>query len=219
MQLHKNFVPPSPPIIDISGLSQEQREIARSVEDNLRDLSTSAKSVAAAVALFQFCRKQPVSPDSLFQEWLFLAARDGAMSIRNFGVAISTVRSLVGRVPIWLGGVDTKGLKIAERTFNQAFPFAHKLRHSVAHPEFHSELKKKMGIDGSYEGLGYKIENSSNISIQLGLYNNTFHSTFEGQLVQYDLTEQTISVLIDVTKECFHAFSKLDRFSASFQRR
>lgn len=132
------------------------------------------------------------------------------MSIRNFGEALAKVRSLVGRVKSWLPLIDTQALKFAETAFNDKFPFAHKLRHSVAHPELYNDPTKKMGIDGDMEELGINVSNVRDMTIKGLISGNTFASTFEGILVRYDLTEDTICTILRIIHQVFDAFSIAD---------
>lgn len=208
MQLDPRYEPPSAPDINVNSLSIEERIIGQSIYSNLASISSEATSIAAAVALFGVCQDR--GGRDLFGDWMRLAARDGAMSIRNFGEALASVRSLIGRVKVWLPLIDTKALKAVETHFNEVFPFAHKLRHSVAHPEFYNDPTKKMGISGDLDELGVKAENVGNLTIKAMISDSTYASTFEGVLVRYDLTTTTIDAVSDLTHRTFNAFALPD---------
>jgi hypothetical protein len=99
---------------------------------------------------------------------------------------------------------------LAEQEFNLKFPFAHKLRHAVAHPEVYNDPTKGMGMSGSMDELGIKAENVQNLTIQGMISNFTFASTFEGVLIQYDLTPETIDAVIGIINMAYDAFAKPD---------
>ncbi|WP_236575110.1 hypothetical protein [Sphingobium sp. S6] len=192
------------------GVREEEKEIARAITSNLNALSTEANNIAAAVALFGLCAGK--QERGLWQDWMRVAARDGAMSIRNFGEALAKIRGLIGKVPTWCSVVDTKALKSAETTFKETFPFAYKMRHSVAHPELYNDPSKKMGISGSMDELGIRANDVTNLSIQGLITGVTFASTFEGVLVRYDVSAESLSAIIDITNTCFSSFQRLEGF-------
>jgi hypothetical protein len=134
------------------------------------------------------------------------------MSIRNFGEALAKVRGLIGRVSTWRSMVDTKTLKSAETTFKEKFPFAHKMRHSVAHPELYNDPFKKMGISGSMDELGIRASDVTNLSIQGLITGVTFASTFEGALVRYDVSAESLAEIINITEKCFNSFRNVENF-------
>ncbi len=210
MQLDPQFKPPRSPSLALWDLLDADQEVARSIDQNLSDMSRSANDVAAAIALFHFSRSNGQGFD-LFRDWLFLAARDGAMSIRNFGTALAKVRDLIGRIPAWLLLVYTNALKEAEKEFHASFPFAHKMRHSVAHPELYSDPTKNKGFSGDFEGFGFKLENVKNATVHQNISDNTFASTFEGAFVHYDLNDVAIRQIVRLSTDGFRAIAKIHR--------
>jgi hypothetical protein len=208
MKIDPRFQSPYPPSLAIGSLPIEERDIGWSISLNLSSLSREAKNIAAAIVLFGVCRENGAK--DLFGDWMRLAARDGAISIYSFGKALAQVRSLIGRVKSWHPIIDAEKLKSAESAFKKSFPFAEKMRHSVAHPEFYNNPDKKMGINGDFEGLGIKAEGVENLVLQEMIENFTFAATFEGVLVKYDLTAETLNSVIGITEQAFDAFSALD---------
>jgi hypothetical protein len=209
MKLRPEFIAPNPPILIVSDLPSEAQKVGQAIWNSLFQLNISTNSVVAAVALFHFCRQnqQPQSSERLlYSEWLKVAARDCGMSIRNFGVSLASIRKLIGQVPGWRDLVDVQRLKRAENKFNDSFPFAHKIRHSIAHPEFYGDPAKDMSVRGDDDP-------NASLGMQNTLVDFTFHATFAGQAVQYDLTEKTIRILLDCLSEIYLAFGKLDPFS------
>jgi hypothetical protein len=116
MQLDQKYQPPSAPRLIRQGLPEAELAIASSISSNLRSLSTEATNIAAAITLFGFSLQEdnknagPAQRGSLWPKWMGIAARDGAMSIRNFGEALAKIRALIGKTPTWLPHIDTKSL-------------------------------------------------------------------------------------------------------------
>jgi hypothetical protein len=197
-------------MLPLHGVPEEEMEIARAITSNLQALSTEATNIAAAVALFGLCAGK--QERGLWQDWMRVAARDGAMSIRNFGEALAKVRGLIGKVSTWHSMVDTKALKSAETIFREKFPFAHNMRHSVAHPELYNDPSKKMGISGSLDELGIHAQDVTNLSIQGLITGVTFASTFKGSLVRYDVSAESLAAIISITEKCFGSFQYIEGF-------
>lgn len=205
MQLEPEFQAPHAPKLAIGNLPIDEQEIGWSIYLNLNSLSDEANNIAAAIALFELGRSN--GAHGLYGTWMQIAARDGALTIRNFGKALSKIRSLIGRIKSWLPLVDSDALKVAALRFDEKFPFADKLRHAVAHPEFYNDPNKKMGIDGDLDDIGIKAENVKNLSIKGQITDCTYASSIEGILVKYDLTRDTLEAIFDIVHQVFDAFA------------
>jgi hypothetical protein len=180
-----------------------------SLESNIFSLQRHGEAFVAAVALFGFCQMQ--GGRNLFSDWAFLAARDGAMSIRNYLVDLNAARGLIGRIPTWTAQIDAIQLRKLERLFRKQFPFAEKMRHSVAHPEFYNDPTKKMGVEGTGEFGGISMIDCSEIVVQSYIYNNSFHATFEGAAITYSLDDAAQASIVETTHrvlDCFAAPSR-----------
>jgi len=141
------------------------------------DLEIQAMNFVSAAALFGFCAQNRA--EGLFSDWMGVAGRDGALTLNNYSVVLSRIRKLVGQIPTWLPQVDAQTLKRAATEFDRAFPFAQKLRHSVAHPEIYNNPNKKMGIDGPFELAGVKADGGpKNATFRECIDGFTFISTF-----------------------------------------
>lgn len=174
-----------------------------SLAANLRSMEGQCQNVVADVALFEFCNREP---EAHLREWPFLAGRDGAMSLRNFKEAIATVRGLLGRCPSICGDVDATMLREAERRFDLHFPRVEKLRHSVAHPEHYSNPKIKMSTDEAISKPGAQLP--PGVIIQGALIGRTFVCTINGLTVEWEISDASALVLIDITRTAFAAFAK-----------
>lgn len=210
MELKSEFQPPAPPNLTFNGLENEDLVLARSVCDYLSGMRTAAQHLAEAVALFDFSREN-ADKGRLFSSWSLMGAREGAVQIRNFGQFLRKVRGLAGRVPQWAGKFDAAAIKDAVASFEKQFPSADKLRHSVAHPEFFGDPSKPTrAIVTDLPGPGLKVTGSANLAISSTLFNNTFHGTFEGQMLTYEVDGATVSAIIAITRQTFSAFDQLD---------
>ena len=198
--------PDAPQLLQIAGLDAMQLESFKFIQANLAAMARQFGFLTAAISLFEFCATIKTE-DRMSSDWQFVAARDGAMSIRNFAYAIANVRRAIGQIPNWVTLVDVSLLKQAHVDFEAAFPFSHKLRHSVAHPEFYADPKKDMAVtDAVNIGGIFVTEKGGNITINQGLFNNTFASTFEGDVVQYELSFETCIKILDICNRSFAAF-------------
>ena len=203
IELKPEFQQISPPRIPTYE-TPDEADIINSISNNLRDMSTACHSLVCAVSLFETLIAE--QSGEVRNQWSFMAARDGAMSIRNYATALAVIRGLVGRAPTLAKKTDSLLLKRLENEFNEYFPFAHKMRHAVAHPELFSNPEKKMGVTGDFQAFGIRAINCGEVAVRSGLYNSTFNSTFEGAFVHYDLTAATCSIVINITKKAFSAF-------------
>jgi hypothetical protein len=210
MQLQPELRTPYAPRIRAEGsLSPDQMEFRDLIQNSLDEMSRHCRHLISAIALFDFCRSQPTL-ENFSSDWSFVAARDGAMSLRNFAHSIFQVRGAIGKIPNWLERVDVGKLKKAHQKFEVEFPFAHKLRHAVAHPEFYADPKKEMGTRDAINIKGIMVaEGGGSITINQGLFNNKFTCTFEGEIIEYELSLETCKIMLEICQESFECFNKV----------
>lgn len=202
MDILPEYLPPDTPILWASTLPEAQREAGDSLISKIQSISRHCREVSAAVALFDFCRKNS-SNGRLFGDWIFIAARDGAMTIRNYGKALASIRGLVGLCPSWAKRTDLERLKAAEKRFRNTFPFADKVRHSVAHPELYNDHRKNMGVKGpSGVPLSDFAADAEFVSSN-SLFNDELVATFEGIVVKYSINSVTAKHIAEITAEVF----------------
>lgn len=94
MQLKPEFVLSYAPSLSAQCVAEKEAVLIRSIAANLTSMRVECNRLSTDVALFEFCE---ANGDKVFREWTFLAARDGAMALRNFSEALAAVRGLVGR--------------------------------------------------------------------------------------------------------------------------
>ena len=79
----------------------------------------------------------------MLTQWPMLAARDGAMSVYHFGVAMEGIKKSLPSYPTIDAGVDKKQIRIATNLFRKYFPRPEAIRHVVAHSA--EEISAKVG--------------------------------------------------------------------------
>jgi hypothetical protein len=209
MHLSPELTPPYPPALSPSQLSDTERSLGEAITSNLSTIRSKNMSVGAAVALYELARSNSLK--GLYFDWALMAGRDGALSLYDYGQALAKVRSLIGRVSSWFHRIDRNRLKQAEKEFDAAFPFSAQLRHSVAHPELYNNPEKRMGI-----GIQSDMDNADSedglMTINGSIINHSFSATFEGTLVQYALTSDTVRSLTQITQSAFEAFNVVSPF-------
>lgn len=215
MILKPEFTPPEAPLISLSGVPDAESGLASSLMDNISDMARHARTFSASLALLELCeingeqyrraegearRKMleagefPKMERSLWSDWVFVAARSGALAARNFGQALNAVEELAGAVRTWAQKIDRDGIKGAGKRFRAEFPGVDKVRHSIAHPEYYPNPKKKMGVTGMVNYPAFQGEYHELI-IQENLINRQFVATFAGEVVTCDITaEKAIAI-------------------------
>ena len=215
MQLNPELLPPRCPGINLSKISEEHKDVGRAIRNYLSTLETEATNFVSAVALFEHCIDS--GSQDLYGRWTFIAGREGALTIRNFGKAMKELRSTWGRIPEWRSMIDGEStINAAWNSFELEFPFADRMRHVVAHPELYDNPKKKMGVDG--ENIVSSIHigpNATNVSIRNCFQGSLFQATFEGAFVEYDLSISTVNTINRLTTQAFSAFGEPDQFGSA----
>ena len=206
MKINTRFEVPYPPRIPDETGDEGERAALRSIEDNLNSIKSQCDNLVAEVALYEFCH---ANPQGHIRGWMFLAGRDGAMSLRNFKAALSTLRSLVGRCASIRNSVDVVGLKEAESAFSSAFPRAEKLRHSVAHPESYSN--PRINMTTSEPIPNWLTFAPGTVTIQGSIINRDYIFTINELTVGWEISDNSAMTLVDITTSVFRAFAILDR--------
>lgn len=202
MDILPEYLPSETPILWASTLPADQKVAGESLISNISSISTHCRQLSAAVALFGFCVENDAK-GKLFGDWMLIAARDGAMTIRNYGKALASIRSLIGLCVSWAERTDLARLKAAEKRFQLLFPFADKLRHSVAHPEFYNDASKGMGVKNPTGIPGSTFSEDSTFISSNSLFNDEFVATFEGVVVKYSVSAVTAKCIAEITLEIF----------------
>jgi hypothetical protein len=169
-------LPEQPPRLSPSAFPSQERDAVSRIESALDELDSFAGDLGAALALFNFSAAQGASAGvqvevgRLMSRWQFIAAKQGAMIIHDFGTALSDIFGMFGGCPTLKSMVRLAQLREAAKTFRKAFPKFERLRHSTAHPETRRRAPARHSV-----GRGTIIHSR--------LQGSLFSMTFEGQLV------------------------------------
>jgi hypothetical protein len=209
-----------PPQIHVLGLPETERRAASQIQMQLHDLVAKGRDFAAALALFDYSFKQvilqhtpyPHDPDnkSWVHAWQYIAARDGAVTIYNFGKAFELISHNFVKCPTVVSLVDRESLKTARRRMRELFPRYEAIRHAIAHS---AELmnqessSKKHSISGPFElARGLVAPAGTTVMISGTLKDREFISTVKGQLQSYEISKATLDGLTDVRIDIYTAF-------------
>lgn len=207
MNRHPDFVIPYPPSL-ISPLDLAGGELAalESAESNLLLIHSGADSLISAVELFQFARANGLN-NGVIRQWGFIAARDGAMSLNNVAMGMRYCRKVVGSINGLRDLIDHDTLKEAEKHFRTNLPNIEKLRHSVAHQEYYSNPDKKTDLDQQSSISSLNLAPRSEIANSI--VGDRFVATWDGELIGYSLSIETVRIVHQSALRFFSGFSRL----------
>ena len=218
-------VPPSSgvPTIAIDRLSQDEREDAWMCLRCLHHIESRCEDFRSALKLFDFAWRivavdqQMVKPHTkLIQSWQLIAARDGAMSIYHFAKAMDGANTWAFRHKIIGDKVDKTLLRKSFKQLQQSFPRLAAMRHSIAHSTElikNPDWYKDHAFTGSYDRHGIQLDNAKNFMATNVLSGNTFISTFENEIIEYEISQNSLDQLIEIRTLFFSAFSGLENNS------
>jgi hypothetical protein len=204
------------PTIHVLGLPSRERKSAQKIQTSLFNLAFYAHDFSAAVALFdesyiQSAREAITRETGWGSNWMALAARDGAISINNFGKAMEATTAPLGGCPTVLALLDRDALKLARKLMRDLFPSFEAIRHSVAHSaELHD--KDKHSVPGPVELVPGFVVGSATIPVVIrsGLNGRKFQNTFEGKLQSYEISVGTLNGLNSVKTAIYSAFVRVE---------
>ena len=191
------------------GLDKHQESI-KFLDDQISFLNSSAEDFISDIELFRYLLPiHKIEKGRL--SWIFVPLRDGALAIRNYATALQALRRKIGTVSPWLNKIDTKSVKLAETEFLKTFPFAHKFRHAVAHPEHFYDSQKNTSITKATK-IGENVflnSEGSNVSVKQGLVGEKFFSTFGGEFIEYNANLESSKFVAQNIAQIFSAFEKV----------
>ena len=164
-------------------MAHENKQSSFALRVALFQAKTNLENFRAALELVNFCESQQDDASNPCQRWLFIAYRDGALSIWNFLKALTLAKTIVSDDKLLRGavGVDFAKIDGAISDFYTAFPSFKGVRDSISHQ---SELIKE-------------IRNGTlNNFIMGNVDGRTFHTTgFGGKAVSYELSETSVAAM------------------------
>lgn len=197
-----------------NGLPEKERDSVGILSHLLGALDQHHIDFASALSLFDFC-ETTMDKDALKEElkidtlgWLYVAARDGAMTIHHFGTTLQNIREGLGFCPTIKAWAETGALRISAKKFDSLFPGFPDLRHALAHSADimkTTERFEKHAFRGNFKGIGIDGEESQ-ILLSSHLHYRKFSLSYEGQIISYNINSETAERLNTAKTEFFDAF-------------
>ena len=164
----RNLMPPPP---NMEGLSIEEHMALTRERQRLRDELHPQRAI--------------------YTSWLFIAARDGAITIYNLGRSMEGIRASLKNCPSLNASVDQEALSESTRILRQRFPRFEGFRHMVAHAAEFSQTQEARDRHSTTaaidNGLIRKAE-GGDIFIGPSLMGREFTCTFEGKVLGYEIS-------------------------------
>jgi hypothetical protein len=208
--------------ISAFSLPENEREHARALEGNLFKLGDFQHQFKRDLELVEFCFsqanaiKEKISflgdrPDEFFMflDWRETAARDGAMVIWDFATSMHLARDNLNKCYVLKSMVSGSDIERSIKKFHKYFPSAENIRHHVAHSAGVSgtrNYRKKNGSKGAYDKHGILMDDSSKGNLISGMKGNVFIVTIYGEIIEYELSRETLEKLDEIRIEfqaCF----------------
>lgn len=155
---------------DDERIAPDDEMTAREIHHSMSSAVSYGEEFGAAVQLFDFSHamqrqfKMPVAPREftdwvdfdehsrlrkeaqeqadVYSRWLFIAARDGAITLYNLGRTMEGARAALKNCASLNQLIDHDALSKATKMFRQRFPRFEALRHMVAHDAEFSQTQK-----------------------------------------------------------------------------
>lgn len=203
-----------PPMFVTYNFPEEEIEFVRILVQGLSDLDRYQADFESALVLFQNAERIATSnPEHarIIIKWASVAARDGGMTVYHFGKAIEGIRGSFGKMPKVRGTVDHKQLKAAFQSFKKRFPLYENMRHAIAHSAELMHENKKHKADGSFDNGFIHIGDAKDTLI-VGIFGDKYTTTFEGEIISYEINSDSLKALQDAKKSCWNAFANSQYF-------
>lgn len=206
-----------PPRLDIISFHGQEREVAAIVQSSLYELHGYLDEFNSALALFDWCKAQrdanagnpDFSPMLMLANWMTMAGRDGAMTLFHVIKTMEATRKLLPTCPSLHALIDHDALRSAVRLFRQHFPRTEAMRHSVAHTAEmtrNPDDRKLNAFSGDYSNAGFVIDGGSGIILKNVQNGRTVTTTYEGQILTYDLSAPSLENLRQSVQEFYRGF-------------
>ena len=211
---------PVTPTINLSRVPLNERLFARKCQENLSSMSKYVMYFEYAVRLFFYTSAYytvpqlslSVTPADLSQ-WRLIAARDGAMSINHFAEAFDGVNfcTAPAQSQFLSDQIDRVERRKASVILRDKFPKFKAIRNAIAHA---AELLKTPQSEEAHIVHGplsipgiIEADVTSKVFIQDSFRGNTYFTTFDGEVQQYDIDYTSLQALQQALEHCYASFS------------
>ena len=188
------------------GMPEEEQDGAWLVQSGLMSLESYVQDFAAALALFDFATSRRDVP----HQWSFVAARDGVMTIYHFYAQFDGIRKTARACPTLERLVDWQQFRAVELLFRARFRDFVDMRDSIAHAGEKMKTPEKFAehaFTGSIDSRLVKADNIMSITMTNCLENRKFTNTWEGKIVSYEVSAQTLGYLDEAKGRVWAAFT------------
>jgi hypothetical protein len=161
----------------------------------------ASRTMFAAIAASNDCSEFAIS-------WIYMAARDAFIAIRDFEETLHGLRTAIRRIPTIAALVSDDAINAAITEFSREFPHAKLMRHAMAHPAYTTNKRDEHSYTGPPVNVpGIKITGDvtlHGVTIS-GIAGRTITVTFLHKIVSYDMTAATLQKLINVQQQIYQA--------------
>lgn len=132
--------------------------------------------------------------------WSQIAGRDGASSIYHFRHTMNDLNGALCKDPILHPLVNKAELARAHDLFNTHFQRQESIRNAAQHL---AEMRRKPQVAkhklvGEYEQDGISVDAGGSVYIQGMMMGDKYTFTYGGQMLSYNLNEESIQHLVDI---------------------
>jgi hypothetical protein len=197
---------------------QERNELAQ-LEFLVLSLESYAKNFGSALALFDhaetliqesFKTNNNPTEESAFG-WVFIAARDAAITVYHFCVSLDAIGAQVQFCPTVRSKFDFDALKTARKLFRSQFSAAEKIRHAVAHQA--ELLKSTAAMTRTRDGRSGGRSSTGILSIG-NLLGRRYETTHDGEQISFEISKESLARLEGVVARVYGAFRPLSEMQA-----
>jgi hypothetical protein len=213
---------------DRSAIPPEEHEAAHAIELNLLTLQHNADGFRKAADLYLFAHTQKLyaqnnNPDLMREmiAWVQMAGRNGAIVAHSFAKIMEATAAI--KAPTIWSKADMKERRAASKLFANEFPKVTHVRQAAAHP---GELMKNPAEHRRHRSKkpfftpGIQAGENTYVEGHMRAMNDhlMYGGTFEGEMVQYELSLRKARVLMEVVEHYRRTFYPLEHPTAAQSR-
>ena len=185
---------------------EAKKQLLWNLHTQMMEICSRIDAVYASVTLLDFCRKNideavprgDLHTWGVLGSWSHVATSAGAIRIKDVYEVIQASNVALNAA---LGDAVVKVKPSPEDLLLQYFPALHKARHAAAHTGLQTKnpsQRKKHAFTGNHQGERLKIENTKDLIMSSAVDGSTFKATWEGELVEIEISMETMARLEEV---------------------
>lgn len=230
-----------PPMIDMQGLPENEREKAWLITTHIMRLKTYIDQAQNTLDLVAFAEREliairqrtsellPQYDPSIHQEidqlsaarttlagWTMLAGRDAGMTVYHFAEAMEAAKAMVRECPTLKATIDWKLVRSVQKVFSADFPQYENFRHAIAHDAQLTDSPKsseRNSHSGDYDDGHVRMEgNVSGVRIT-GNIGGAATVTIKGKILKLDLSPGLVTNLKKTAINFWACFKEAERIT------